>query len=273
MPLQGLFPVRRSRSYVSPYINGGEAKRRKKIARTAPTNKTERKAGTHKLTDSGRRPRLEWTKVGLEIPEDKFPKTHDQKKFLRDFWTVLAKVKWLRSELVLLYCKCNYMKSRRVFFPWHTFSSAAAAVLLLFFFALTARRRMSPFLRGRTRNCGNGLSSSENGSFLSAPAFRQGGKERRSGIPTISTISHRIGSPTVRGKNINCQKSAVRGKQESAQCGIFADPSQQGKAISAVHGKSRIVFMQKVEVHTFPRLGELRLEHSKKKPTSPFPIL
>ncbi len=47
-----------------------------------------------------------------------------------------------------------------------------------------------------------------------------------------------IGLPTVRGKNKSCQKSAVRGKQKSPQCGIFTGPSQGGNDISAVCGKS-----------------------------------
>ncbi len=45
------------------------------------------------------------------------------------------------------------------------------------------------------------------------------------------------GLPTVRGKKLNIQKSSLRGKQKSAQCGISADPSQRGNDISAVHGK------------------------------------
>ncbi len=47
------------------------------------------------------------------------------------------------------------------------------------------------------------------------------------------------GLPTVRGKFINKQKSSVRGKQNFAQRGIFADPSQRGNDILAVCGKNQ----------------------------------
>ena len=52
-----------------------------------------------------------------------------------------------------------------------------------------------------------------------------------------TTLPNSDGLPTVRGKKFSYQKSAVRGKQESAQRGIFAGFSQRGNHVSAVRGK------------------------------------
>ena len=55
------------------------------------------------------------------------------------------------------------------------------------------------------------------------------------------------GLPTVRGKILRNQTSSVCGKQESAQRGIFANPSQRGNDISAVRGKSQSIMRDEME--------------------------
>ncbi len=116
--------------------------------------------------------------------------------------------------------------------PSHPFSPAASSAA-----ASTAISSLSPF-RPRVGDRGPSFPTAKRGAIR-----RQVEKwhcEREDAIKGR-------GLPMVRGKILSNQTSSVCGKQESAQRGIFANPSQRGNDISAVHGKSQSIMRDEME--------------------------